>query len=289
LGAVCGLAAGSLGDVVSIPASRDNTMYESSSGFTSNGAGPTFFVGSTATGQIRRGLIRFDVAAAVPAGSTITGVTMSLSMTQTISLDHPVSLHRALKDWGEGTSNAGDPGGMGAPATDDDATWIHTFRPGSFWSVPGGTGAGAGADYVAAASVTIDVGDVFRRYTWGPTAAMVADAQGWLDSPAGNFGWFVIGDETQSTTAKRFGTREHPTAADRPVLDIEFTPPAGVCYANCDGSTIMPVLNVNDFICFQSKYAAGDSYANCDGSTIAPVLNVSDFICFLGAYAAGCS
>ena len=29
-------------------------------------------------------------------------------------------------------------------------------------------------------------------------------------------------------------------------------------------------------------------YANCDGSTIAPVLNVNDFQCFLNAYAAGC-
>jgi hypothetical protein len=29
------------------------------------------------------------------------------------------------------------------------------------------------------------------------------------------------------------------------------------CYANCDGSTSPPILNVNDFLCFQSKFAAG--------------------------------
>ena len=29
------------------------------------------------------------------------------------------------------------------------------------------------------------------------------------------------------------------------------------CYANCDGSTSQPILNVNDFICFQAKFAAG--------------------------------
>src|SRR5205814_10055933 len=29
------------------------------------------------------------------------------------------------------------------------------------------------------------------------------------------------------------------------------------CYANCDGSTIPPALNVNDFICFQAKFAQG--------------------------------
>jgi hypothetical protein len=61
-----------------------------------------------------------------------------------------------------------------------------------------------------------------------------------------------------------------------------------VCYANCDCSNTPPVLNVNDFICFQSRFAAGDAYANCDGSTTAPVLNVNDFVCFQGRFAAGC-
>lgn len=64
--------------------------------------------------------------------------------------------------------------------------------------------------------------------------------------------------------------------------------PAPCGYANCDGSTLPPVLNVNDFVCFQTRYAAGDAAANCDGSTAAPVLNVNDFLCFLNLYAAGC-
>lgn len=62
----------------------------------------------------------------------------------------------------------------------------------------------------------------------------------------------------------------------------------GMCYPNCDASTTVPVLNVNDFICFQGKFAGGDLYANCDGSSGAPYLNVSDFICFLTRYAGGC-
>ncbi len=60
------------------------------------------------------------------------------------------------------------------------------------------------------------------------------------------------------------------------------------CYANCDGSTSIPVLTVNDFICFQSQFASGASYANCDGSTTAPTLTVNDFICFQSRFAAGC-
>jgi hypothetical protein len=61
------------------------------------------------------------------------------------------------------------------------------------------------------------------------------------------------------------------------------------CYANCDGSTTPPVLNVLDFSCYLNRFAAGDTYANCDGSTQPPVLNVLDFSCFLNAFAAGCS
>lgn len=60
------------------------------------------------------------------------------------------------------------------------------------------------------------------------------------------------------------------------------------CYANCDGSTAAPALNVADFSCFLQKFAGGDAYANCDRSTTAPVLNVADFTCFLRQFAAGC-
>jgi hypothetical protein len=62
-----------------------------------------------------------------------------------------------------------------------------------------------------------------------------------------------------------------------------------LCYANCDGSTVAPFLNVNDFICFLNKFAAGDTYANCDHGYTVPILNVLDFVCFLNSFAAGCS
>jgi hypothetical protein len=61
------------------------------------------------------------------------------------------------------------------------------------------------------------------------------------------------------------------------------------CYPNCDQSTAAPFLNINDFICFQSRFAAGDPYANCDFSTAPPILNVNDFLCFQAKFAAGCS
>jgi hypothetical protein len=72
-----------------------------------------------------------------------------------------------------------------------------------------------------------------------------------------------------------------------PIVDrgaYEFSAPA-CCYANCDGSTDTPVLNINDFACFLDRFAAGHPTADCDASGS---LNVLDFMCFLNAFAAGC-
>jgi hypothetical protein len=82
----------------------------------------------------------------------------------------------------------------------------------------------------------------------------------------------------------------------------EFSPPQAFlaripsfCYANCDGSTSAPVLNVLDFGCFLNRFTAGTAgnaadaiYANCDNSSAAPMLNVLDFNCFLNKFTAGC-
>jgi hypothetical protein len=82
-------------------------------------------------------------------------------------------------------------------------------------------------------------------------------------------------------------TINQPAFSTFPLIEVAGGAPT--CYANCDNSSAVPFLNVNDFICFQSKFAAGDSYANCDNSTTAPVLNINDFICFQSKFAAGCS
>jgi hypothetical protein len=69
------------------------------------------------------------------------------------------------------------------------------------------------------------------------------------------------------------------------------------CYANCDQSSVPPVLNVDDFTCFINRFAGATTlpqqeqvghWANCDQSTVAPVLNVDDFTCFINRFAAGC-
>lgn len=213
--ASCALPAAA--EVVSLVPVRDNTLYEQAAGTLSNGAGPSFFAGRTAqaTNSIRRGLVAFDVAAAVPAGAVVTAATLRLSLTATSGGTFAVSLHRVSASWGEGASNAGDSGGAGAPAQAGDATWRHRFYSGTLWAALGG-------DFAAAASASTVVGGL-GDYTWGSTPAMVTDVQSWLDTPADNHGWLVRGVEATQPTSKRFESRESSVPALRPLLTIEYS------------------------------------------------------------------
>ena len=195
---------------------KDNTLIEHVSGAVSNGAGPAFFAGRIGQGGRRRAVLAFKVGDSIPAGSTIQAVTLTLNMSATMAGPFGVSAHALTQDWGEGTSNAG--GGVGAPSTPGDATWIHTFFSTSFWT-------SAGGDFAANASATTTVAGV-GSYTWS-SPGMVADVQGWLDDPSTDFGWILVGDESTFPTVKRFDSRE-AAASVRPNLKIDYGVPAPV-------------------------------------------------------------
>lgn len=207
-----------IADIISINPSKDNTLYEyvPADGDRSNALGNHFFAGETGLGtgqgELRRGVLAFDIAGNIPAGSTITGVTLSLNMSMTaLNTARTVELHKLLADWGEGTSHASGGEGTGAPATTNDATWRHRFYDTIFWTAEGG-------DFSGTVSASQSVGDI-GVYMWS-SVQMVADVQSWLDDPATNFGWLVLGDESEIGTAKRFDTRE---SASPPVLTIQYT------------------------------------------------------------------
>ena len=212
--------AGAGGRVVLEP-DRDNTLVEDASGALSNGAGDFFVTGSSGQSVARRALVHFDPAAALPPGALVTGASLTLTLRQTSSGPQVLSLHRLAADWGEGTSVAA--GGGGAPATPGDATWLHTFHPGSFWSAPGG-------DFTAQVSASTVV-DQLGTYTWS-SAALAADVQAFLNDPGGNFGWILLGDEAGPQTTKLFASREAAVASERPRLTIDWVPgPVGYCTA----------------------------------------------------------
>ena len=199
-------------NIINIMPSKDNTLYEydPAEGDHSNGAGFHFFAGENGQGEVRRGVLAFDVAGTIPVGSRITAVTLGMNMSMTPAGAATIELHKLLADWGEGTSHAPMGEGDGAPATLNDATWRHRFFDSVFWTTQGG-------DFSATVSASQSVAGT-GQYTWS-SAQMVADVQSWLNNPASNFGWLVLGDETAIATAKRFDTRE---SASPPILTIEF-------------------------------------------------------------------
>ena len=71
-------------------------------------------------------------------------------------------------------------------------------------------------------TATTSVGAI-GSYQW-TGAGLVADVQQWVNSPAGNFGWIITGNEVGTATVKQFDTKEATTAANRPVLSVDFTP-----------------------------------------------------------------
>jgi hypothetical protein len=201
--------------IINIFPSKDNTLYDydPAEGDRSNALGNHFFTGANSAGELRRGVLAFDIAGSIPPGSTITAVTLSMNMSRTpLDTARTIELHKLFADWGEGTSHASGEEGDGAPATQNDTTWRHRFFDTIFWNTQGG-------DFSATVSATHSVGPI-GQYTWS-SAQMVVDVQSWLDNPSSNFGWLVLGDESDVATVKRFDTRE---SASPPVLTIQFIP-----------------------------------------------------------------
>jgi hypothetical protein len=203
---------------VDIPAAKDNTLYESSAGDKSNGAGAYFFVGRTNQGldPRRRALLAFDISASLPPDATIESVVLNLNMSRANAIggEQIISLHTVLQDWGEGDSNAQFEEGGGVAATPGDATWIYSHFDTTAWNTPGG-------EYTAEASVTQAVNNI-GPYSWS-SAQITADVQSWLDNPEGNFGWILIGGEESNGTSKRFDSKEIGTEQNRPVLSVTYT------------------------------------------------------------------
>lgn len=195
---------------VELTAAADNTLYEDEPGRLSNGRG-AIFAGSTAAGLTRRGLLRFDLTGAVPDSAIVTGVTVRLFLDRTVAGEEVLTFHRLLAPWGEGSSIAPGEGGGGGSATSGDATWIHRFRPDEFWGNPGG-------DFDATVSAETSVGGE-GFYAWSGER-LTDDVNSWLADPTTNHGWILLGNESESRTAKRFLSHESFPVSSRPALLI---------------------------------------------------------------------
>jgi len=194
---------------------------------------PYFNSGTTQNHYNNRGLLRFDLAGAIPSSAKIKSVSL---VVECVGSPPPnenppparFNLHRALLPWGEGNqtspTNCSSCSGQGAIATTNEATWYfrHAFTT-NLWTVPGGAG---GADFVATASSGVTVyTENESPYAMVSTAQLVADVQLWLEQPPTNFGWFVVcQQEGTPFTARRIGSREDTNNAPKLQIDYLLAP-----------------------------------------------------------------
>ena len=207
------------GDLVSISASRDAALYQSTDGSLANGAGQYLFAGKTNQGLARRGVIWFDIGALVPADATITSVRLVLNVTQANGGNRTMTVHRALTAWTTGASDPESTEALGAPTLAGDATWLHSSADGAggglLWQ-------SAGGDFASASASLLTTTTGLQTWT---SAGLVADVQSFLSNPSANLGWFILGDESAAGTARRFDSAESAAFGGIvPRLEIEFTP-----------------------------------------------------------------
>ena len=201
-------------ETVVLQPSKDNSIYSESENL-SSGQGNSLYSGMTDLSDHRRALVAFDIAGNLPAGSQVQSASLLLKVTNV-----PIppagsgvfNLHRLLGDWGEGTSKGG---GKGAAATAGDTTWRYSFFNTNEWTTLGG-------DFLAGPSATADAGASLGSFTLA-SPGMSTDVQHWADTPGENFGWILLG-AAEPKSARRFGSREHINASNRPALTIEFIP-----------------------------------------------------------------
>ena len=196
---------------------QDNSLFQGlGRENNTNGGHPFLYTGVIRTGpDRRRALIRFDISSLSPE-ATILGVELRLTIERVRTGNEPHGLHRLEKGWGEGVKDSLAPflnnGGQGAPADLGDASWNSNRHNQSAWTTPGG-------DFIAAPSAT---GILSMSGTTAilSSQGMIDDLQKWVEDPATNFGWILIGNEAQSWNAKRIYSSEG-TAALRPSLTVQ--------------------------------------------------------------------
>ncbi|MEQ8819071.1 MAG: DNRLRE domain-containing protein [Sumerlaeia bacterium] len=221
LAAAALLPAVAIADLLTLtgPASAQDTAIFDDAPDSNGGAGTSVFSGRIRNGSgLRRALFQFDLSA-IDSGATITSATLRLEIDrvpQTGSVNSDFGLHPITASWVPGT---GASTGGGGTVENGSTSWNSRVHNSLAWTTGGG-------DFATTASATTNFGGSI-----GPVvfigAGMVADLQDWIDNPGANNGWILISTaEGTNGTARSIASAE--AASGRPVLEIEFTPQAGI-------------------------------------------------------------
>jgi len=223
---LCFLApSGSHADTVTINPVADTCLFERDPN-NNWGTETEIVAGTLNTGERARTLNKFDISAAIPAGSTINSARLNLRCVRVPTGRPPevpeFALFRVELDWEEGNKNGGGARPGGVAATAGETTWASRFHATTPWTSPGGK---LEEDFAEDPSTDeVAVGGV-GNYFFDFNGEGIDDLQSMLDSPSGNFGWALLTiNEGALKSGRRWASGDHPTEA--PKLVIDFTPPA---------------------------------------------------------------
>lgn len=207
----------SVGNTTTIqPASADS--YMSSENPTTNNSTDTV-LGSgddtTVTSGGNVSILKFDVAGAITAGSTITSATLSLFEYQAGSggggSQTTLGLRRALRNW------------------NNSQITFNQWQSGSNWTTAGAFSDGNDRSSTVSATLAIDAtaAGAFIDLT---AAQMTTDVQDMLDNSSVNYGWVITNDGyavgVGAYAYNYFRSSDYATGSDRPKLVIESTTPS---------------------------------------------------------------
>jgi hypothetical protein len=207
-------AIGACATTISLQPVADTTLQQA---FPDNnlGDGSTVTAGGRRNGGATRALFLFDITSNIPAGATITAVSVNLTVVGTPSggATSTFDLHQVLAGWGEG--NGSDRSG-GSPGQPGQATWDDRQGAGIPWNTAGG-------DFSATASATRSITGN-GLYTFVSTPNLISDVQSWLDNPTNNFGWELISEsETVPASIRRFASRDD--GINGPIVLVQYNVP----------------------------------------------------------------
>jgi hypothetical protein len=247
--AVLAVASFARASVVTVGAAKDAMIFGTSGDIdtgNASGKGPVLAAGADGSSNKNRALILYDVASAVPAGATITDVTMTLSLAQVAGSKASTYLSRTFRlfdlrqAWGEGNSGLPTSSnltgvGQGYPRQTGDSTWDYAFydanaSAGGKWNAGSADLHGGNFAAIESGVATFTTFTVDTPYSWS-SPAMVGDVQNWLDGALPNNGWLIKSDlETSPTSFLSFWSKEGAAVntdpgSEPPALTITYTAP----------------------------------------------------------------
>jgi len=175
--------------------------------------------GDIAASTANTSLLKADVSS-IPAGAVVTSAAMYLTMEKSFSTQaNTLSVHRLLKDWGEGTKN-------GTAAGTGECNWTYAKSTSSAWGTAGAKGA---ADRVSTASFSLGILNNALGVKEFPQ--LEADVQAWVDGTAPNYGWGLYGSASEIAV---FASDDNATPSYRPYLLVEYSLPGNACPVTTD-------------------------------------------------------